>query len=114
MEDETINSTPIMKWWLPRFQKKLKYECPPHSLEKFDERMNLLAKLLALYPFTNTVKLAREFAMKAKIIKQIAQFYGVRKTKETRRDINKNNGNNPRSRRAYRIIQECRRKEQPI
>jgi hypothetical protein len=54
--------------------------------------MDLLSKLLALYPFTDVDKLVDEFKLSAKRINQLAQFYGIRKTKEKRRDINIKNG----------------------
>ncbi|MGX8694838.1 MAG: hypothetical protein ACSW8D_00505 [Prevotella sp.] len=60
--------------------------------DKFDDRMDLLSKLLALYPFTDIDRLVDEFKFTAGRINQLAQFYGVHKTKEKRRDINIKNG----------------------
>lgn len=54
--------------------------------------MDLLSRLLALYPFTDIDKLVDEFKLTAGRIKQLARFYGVHKTKEKRRDINIRNG----------------------
>ena len=54
--------------------------------------MDLLSKLLALYPFTDIDKLVDEFKLTAGRINQLAQFYGVRKTKEKRSEINSQNG----------------------
>jgi hypothetical protein len=54
--------------------------------------MDLLSKLLALYPSTDVDKLVDEFKLTAGRINKLAQFYGVHKTKEKRRDINIRNG----------------------
>jgi hypothetical protein len=54
--------------------------------------MDLLSKMLALYPFTDIDKLVDEFKLTAGRINQLAHFYGVHKTKEKRRDINIRNG----------------------
>lgn len=88
----------IKPWVLPWFEKALNWKHGDALLEKFDERMDLLAKLLALYPFTETEQLTKEFHLSEGRIKQLAIYYGVNKDQQTRSDINKKNGDNPRSR----------------
>lgn len=63
-----------------------------------DERIHLLATLLALYPFTDTEELSKEFLLSEITIKQIVHYYHVKRSKEKRREINTRNGNNPKSR----------------
>lgn len=65
-----------------------------------DARLHLFATMMALYPFTQTSALAKEFKMDARYIKQIANDNGVHKDSETRKKICKENGDNPRSRKA--------------
>lgn len=88
-----------LRWYLPKFGKVLGYEPNNHNTnERIEERTDLLAKLLALYPFTDTEQLAREFMLTHKFVNRLALFYGVSKTKDVRSHIAKRNGNNPRSR----------------
>ena len=87
-------------FYLPYFQKALNYS-PTNKREKFDERMDLLSKLLALYPFTDIKELCREFYLNAKYIRVLANRYGVHKSEDSRRAICKKNGDNPNSRKAY-------------
>lgn len=90
-----------LRWYLPKFGKVLGYEPNNHNAnERMEERTDLLAKLLALYPFTDTEQLAREFMLNHKFVIQLANFYGVFKTKDVRSQIAKQNGDNPRSREA--------------
>ena len=90
-----------LRWYLPKFGKVLGYEPNNHNTnERIEERTDLLAKLLALYPFTDTEQLAKEFMLNHKFVNQLARFYGVFKTKEARSQIAKQNGDNPRSRQA--------------
>ena len=90
-----------LRWYLPKFGKVLGYEPNNHNTnERIEERTDLLAKLLALYPFTDTKQLAREFMLNHKFVNQLAHFYGVIKTKDVRSQIAKQNGDNPRSRQA--------------
>ena len=90
-----------LRWYLPKFGKVLGYEPNNHNTnERIEERTDLLAKLLALYPFTDTEQLAREFMLTHKFVNQLACFYGVFKSKEVRNQIYKQNGDNPRSRQA--------------
>ena len=77
---------------LPWFEGALNWKHRNVWSDKFDERMDLLSKLLALYPFTDIEKLVDEFKLSAGRIKQLAQYYGVPKSKEKRRDINIKNG----------------------
>ena len=90
-----------MKWYLPKFGKALGY-IPNRKKpnEHMDERTDMLAKLLALYPFTDTEQLAREFMVTHKFVNQLAHFYGIFKSKEVRNQICKLNGDNPKSRQA--------------
>ncbi len=91
-----------LRWYLPKFGKVLGYKPNNHNTnERIEERTDLLAKLLALYPFTDTEQLAREFMLNHKFVNQLAHFYGVIKTKDVRSQIAKQNGDNPRSRAAY-------------
>ena len=69
---------------LPWFEKALNWTPRNVWTDKFDERMDLLSKMLALYPFTDIDKLVAEFKLTAGRINQLAQFYGVHKTKEKR------------------------------
>ena len=94
----------MIQWgfWLPRFEKKLKYTYDRrYPNERFDERMDLLAKLLALYPFTDAGKLAREFRLKKSHVIRIVTYYHVKKEASVRSETNKKNGDNPISKRAY-------------
>lgn len=91
-----------LKWYLPKFAKALKYE--PHQSrpnERLEDRLDLLAKLLALYPFTDTDQLAKEFKLTRKTICVLANFYRVFKRDDVRSKICRQNGDNPRSRAAY-------------
>ena len=63
-----------------------------------DERIHLLATLLALYPFTDTEELSKEFLLSEITIKQIVHHYHVKRSKEKRSEINRRNGDNPKSR----------------
>ena len=95
----------IIRWHLPTFSRALSWS-PKLSKDRHeDERMHLLATLLALYPTADTKDMSKEFCMSEQSICKIAQYYGVQKSREKRKEINRRNGDNPRSRRAlfYKI-----------
>ena len=77
---------------LPRFEKKIGWRWEPFDQYKREERIHLLALMLALYPFTSNAKLSEEFMIPASRVKQIALEYGVRKTQEFRKQICRKNG----------------------
>lgn len=68
-----------------------------------EQRLHLFATMMALYPYTPTTALAQEFKMGASTIKQIANAHGVHKNKDMRIRICKENGDNPRSRKAAKL-----------
>lgn len=72
----------------------------------FDIRFHLLATFLASYPTVDTAKLAKEFGLTEKYSKQLANFYGVHKDKEKRREICQRNGDNPKSRRYFWAVKK--------
>ena len=91
----------IVVFYVPKFARALNYTPVGKRYERFDERMHLLATLLALYPFTSNERLSDEFKYSTMYISQLASYYGVYKNKEHRQRVNKQNGDNPRSRRYY-------------
>ena len=101
MEKHEAQTEPkaLFNMYLPKFVRKLKdrwqqERVSPRSSNDclLDERTDLLATLLALYPNTPTDKLAEEFMMEEKTICQIAHKNGVYKSDEERRRINIENG----------------------
>ena len=91
----------LVVFYVPKFARALNYTPVGKRYERFDERMHLLATLLALYPFTSNERLSKEFKYSTMYIGLLASYYGVYKTKEHRQQVNKQNGDNPRSRRYY-------------
>ena len=91
----------IIVFFVPKFARALNYTPVGKRYERFDERMHLLATLLALYPFTSNERLSKEFKYHPNYIRLLASYYGVYKSDEHRRRVNKQNGDNPRSRRYY-------------
>ena len=91
----------LVVFYVPKFARALNYTPVGKRYERFDERMHLLATLLALYPFTSNERLSDEFKYSPMYISQLASYYGVYKCKEHRQRVNKQNGDNPRSRRYY-------------
>lgn len=91
----------IIVFFVPKFARALNYTPVGKRYERFDERMHLLATLLALYPFTSNERLSKEFKYHPNYIRLLASYYGVYKTKEHRQRVNKQNGDNPRSHRYY-------------
>ena len=91
----------IIVFFVPKFARALNYTPVGKRFERFDERMHLLATLLALYPFTSNEQLSKEFKYHPNYIRLLASYYGVYKSDEHRRRVNKQNGDNPRSRRYY-------------
>ena len=89
----------IVVFYVPKFARALNYTPVGKRYERFDERMHLLATLLALYPFTSNERLSKEFKYSPMYISKLASYYGVYKCKEHRQRVNKQNGDNPRSRR---------------
>lgn len=90
-------------WWLPWFDKKLhlKHDRKTDPMAHFDSRFHLLATFLASYSNADTAKLAKDFGLKYEYAKQLANFYGVHKDKEKRREICQHNGDNSKSRRYF-------------
>ena len=91
----------LVVFYVPKFARALNYTPVGKRYERFDERMHLLATLLALYPFTSNEQLSKEFKYSPNYIYLLASYYGVYKSDEHRRRVNKQNGDNPRSRRYY-------------
>ena len=91
----------IIVFFVPKFARALNYTPVGKRYERFDERMHSLATLLALYPFTSNERLSKEFKYSPNYIYLLASYYGVYKCKEHRQRVNKQNGDNPRSRRYY-------------
>lgn len=77
----------------------------------FDIRFHMLATFLASYPTANTAKLAKEFGLNGEYAKQLANFYGVHKDAEKRREICQRNGDNPKSRRYLWAVKRRRIKQ---
>lgn len=95
-------------WWLPWFDKKLhlKHDRNTNPMAHFDIRFHLLATFLASYPTADTAKLAKEFGLNGEYAKQLANFYGVHKDAEKRREICQRNGDNPKSRRYFWAVKK--------
>lgn len=91
----------LVVFYVPKFARALNYTPVGKRYERFDDRMHLLATLLALYPFTSNERLSEEFKYSPMYIGLLASYYGVYKCKEHRQRVNKKNGDNPRSRRYY-------------
>ena len=91
----------LVVFYVPKFARALNYTPVGKRYERFDDRMHLLATLLALYPFTSNERLSKEFKYHPNYIRLLASYYGVYKCKEHRQRVNKQNGDNPRSRRYY-------------
>lgn len=100
-------------WWLPWFDKKLhlKHDRKTNPMVHFDIRFHLLATFLASYPTADTARLAKEFGLTDEYAKQLANFYGVHKDKEKRREICQRNGDNPKSRRYLWAVKRRRIKQ---
>lgn len=87
-------------WWLPWFDKVLHLnDGKKNPMAHFDIRFHLLATFLASYPTADTAKLAKEFGLNVEYAKQLANFYGIHKDADKRREICQRNGDNPKSRR---------------
>lgn len=76
---------------IPLFTKKLNWDGRGRD-RRMDERMHLLATLLALYPIHNTRKIAQEFCLPEKYVQLLAQIRHVHKAGIARRCINIRNG----------------------
>jgi hypothetical protein len=69
---------------LPRFRDDLRLDNNLSKEEyqrRIDERTDIMSKILAAYPNTNTKKLAAEYGVSVKYIEQIAVSHGVRKSR---------------------------------
>lgn len=80
---------------LPVFKEELRIN--PYYDERTkemlrDERTHILASAMALYPFTPTKDIAKEFGVSASIISSLATMYGIKKLPSMRSMINKENG----------------------
>lgn len=89
----------LLNMYLPKFVRKLKEKwqqerVSPRSSKEclLDERTDLLATMLALYPNTPTKELAEEFMLEEKSVIWIAHKNGVYKSDEERRRICIENG----------------------
>ena len=63
--------------------------------KNIDKRTDMLATLLALYPKTETEKLAKRLGMTKRTVIFYARMFGVSKSKEYRSEINRRNGDHP-------------------
>lgn len=67
---------------LPIFEDSLEInnQLPPDEKQRrIDKRTDILATILALYPFTPRKELAREFKLTVHYIQQLANRYGLQK-----------------------------------
>ena len=67
-----------------------------------DTRTDMLATLLALYPYKTNEEIAEQLKISVKQVKRIAQTFGIKKSKEYRSMINS---------KSAKIMNEKRRKE---
>lgn len=79
---------------LPVFKEGLRIN--PHYDERTkevlrDERTHILASAMALYPFTPTKDIAKEFGVSASVISSLARLYGIKKLPSLRSAINSEN-----------------------
>jgi hypothetical protein len=84
-------------------QKPTKRASEATHRKYMEQRLHLFAMMMALYPFTPTAMLAEEFKLSRRTIKMIANEHGVHKNKDMRIRICKENGDNPRSRKAAKL-----------
>lgn len=89
---------------IPWFEIKLSYKHGNDYHEKIDDRIHLLAMLLALYPFTDNDSLAKEFCLSKKQIMDIAHLHHIYKSDEQRSCVNRKNGMLTKQSRAYYFI----------
>ena len=75
---------------LPLFRKRLNWDGQGQN-RRLDERTDLFATMMALYPFTDSKELSKEFCLAAQTINIIANSNGVYKAKEVRREICRKN-----------------------
>lgn len=59
--------------------------------DNIDKRTDIFASLMALYPITETKKLAEEFSLPIRTIVRIASMFHIKKSKEFRSRINSQN-----------------------
>ena len=64
--------------------------------------IHVFATILALYPFTRTEDIAEEFGMSAMKVRRMAKICRVKKSKEFRREICRQNGSYTHLRRNNR------------
>lgn len=102
----------LQQFWLPLFEKYLNYKSNHRGNERFEERMDLLSTLLALYPTTSNEELSKEFLLTPHFINMIAAFHGVYKSKETRGAINRNNMMSSEKSRNYFFAHFKKKKEE--
>jgi hypothetical protein len=76
---------------IPQFRKKLCWD-GSGNYDYMDERLHLFATMMALYPFTETKELVKEFMISRHEVIQFAWLYGIRKTKGHRRRVCIKNG----------------------
>lgn len=79
---------------LPFFTKEIENDWRNNKAgraKNIDKRTDMLATILALYPFTKTEEIAKEFNVSAKSIAVMANLFGIRKSDEFRSDVNRNN-----------------------
>lgn len=93
MSEERIERE--IRYGLPVFREE--YRVNPYDSDRVkeimrDKRTHILATCMAAYPFTPTNELAKEFGIKPKVINALASLYGIKKSKETRSAINRENG----------------------
>lgn len=81
----------IWQMRIPLFLKKLNWDGRGRD-RMTEERLHLLATLLALYPIHDTRKLAQEFCLHEAYVKYLAQIHHVHKAGIARRCINISNG----------------------
>ena len=82
-----IFDVPFIKYEL--FVEWMRY--PKRREENLEKRLHLMATILAMYPDTDTNKIAEEFGITARDVQLLAYCFRIRKSKAFRSKVNSQN-----------------------
>jgi len=78
--------------YMPKFKKLLGWDGSTRRYDYMEERLHLFATMMAIYPFTETAEIAKDFMLTEQEVKFWAWFYGIKKNKAYRRKCCIENG----------------------
>lgn len=78
--------------FIPKFTNKLGWDGSVRHYDYMEERLHLLATMMALFPFTPTEELAKEFMVSEQMVKFIGWLYGAKRSRKYRRKVCIENG----------------------